>query len=102
MSETTMNHPSDHDDCPRRNVLLDELRQLAQAKPADTIVRKQLAIALLVARRDARREKHWPRRDALLRELRQLAQAHPSDADVRERLAAALVMTSLSGPEANL
>jgi hypothetical protein len=72
------------DDLPRRDALLDELRALSAANPADAAVREQLAKGLFNTLIDAKAEDDLPRRDALLDELRALAAAHPDDGWVDE------------------
>jgi hypothetical protein len=74
----------------RRDALLEELRQSAQAYPHDAVVRESLANGLSHVLIDVKEKNGLERRDALLEELRQLAQAYPHDATVREQLAIGL------------
>jgi hypothetical protein len=80
-------------DMARRDALLDELRALAAAHPADAAVREPLARGLFNTLTYAKAEDDLAQRDALLDELRALAAAHLEDAAVREWLAMGLSNT---------
>ena len=80
----TLYHAKAEDDLPRRDALLDELRALSAANPAEGAVRERVAKGLFNTLIDAKAEDDLTRRDALLDELRALAAAHPDDGWVDE------------------
>ncbi len=71
----TLNHAKAEDDLPRRDALLNELRDLARRYREDVAVREQLAKGLFNTLNHAKAEDALSRRDALLNELRALAMA---------------------------
>jgi hypothetical protein len=68
----------------RREALLGELRELAQAHAEDANVREWLAKGLFNTLVDAKAEDDLARCEALPGELRALAEDHPDDAFVQE------------------
>ena len=80
-------------DLPRRDALLDELRDLRVGFPDDALVRERLAKGLFNTLIDAEDEGDQSRCDAILQELRELQNAFPDDAPVREAMAMGLFNT---------
>jgi hypothetical protein len=89
----TLAYAKAEEDLPRRDALLDELRALSAAYPAEAAVREPLANGLFNTLIHAKAAEDLPRRDALLDELRALSAAYPAEAAVREWLAMGLVNT---------
>jgi hypothetical protein len=87
----------------QRDALLDELRQLTRAYPADARVRGYLAggpsdtvrgrLWIEDSARDPKQD--WEQQDALLDELRQMAHDYPQDADVRKELSEGLYQAAM-------
>ncbi len=86
-------HAKRENDLPRRDALLDELRELGAAHPDSAGVQQSLAMALSNTLVDAREEENLPRWAGLLDELRELAASHSDHADVQDTLGRALFNT---------
>ena len=86
----TMYYAKQEDNVSLRDALLDELRHLHQAYPADSAVLENLAKGLFNTLNHAKQEDNLSLRDALLDELRHFHQAYPADPAVRQRLAKGL------------
>lgn len=86
-------------DLPRRDAMLQQLRQLSVSHRADGVVREWWANSLLNAINHAKEEKDLPRRDAFFEELQKLSAAHIGDEPVRGYFATGVFNTLLDAQE---
>jgi hypothetical protein len=77
-------HAKAENNLKRRDDLLQELRALAYAHPAEAAVREQLAKGLFNTLIDAKEENDTKRQDDLLKELQSLSEKFPDDPSVKD------------------